>query len=169
MEHPQGVHQVEGVTGNWIPDGRLFWIDEKGNLTIAYADGTPLRTIIMPEYYRLWWSPNGRWCAYTASLLVKFRGEEHYLEELYVMDDEGRNRRNLITRQQFDLRFMPVVWSPDSAWLAGFGVPPEHVNELGYSDYTGRLYIVNIHTGKLITLTENLQPQPTITSMVWIQ
>lgn len=174
VEHLQEARQVERRDAhwgpeNWLPDGKLFWIDDKGGLTLAAADGTFLRTITMPKFSRLWWSPNGHWCAYTAYSRVKFRKEEHNLEELCVIDDEGQNRRSLITRQQFDLRFMPVAWSPDSAWLAGFGVPLEHVNDLGYSDYTGRLYIVNIHSGRLITLTEDLTPQPADNSMVWIR
>ena len=98
------------------PDGSRIAVVADGDLHLLDADGTgltPLTATVRLESDPVW-SPKGDRIAFVRHT----RGVEGYPDlgtEVYVIDADGSNERNL-TRHEAD-DFGPV-WSPDGEWLA---------------------------------------------------
>ncbi len=90
------------------------------------------------------WSPNGDYIA--------FLSDRDGRLDLYVMDADGRNPRNLSSND--DDIMGPFNWSPDSTQIA-FGST--------YDDSSREIYVVDVRSGELTALTDNgiFEDQPT--------
>ncbi|MBT6149165.1 MAG: hypothetical protein HOH74_27255, partial [Gemmatimonadetes bacterium] len=104
-EHPE-----RDVEPTWAPDGSqvAFVSQREGDVSIwlMQADGTNKRKLVQGRHPA--WSPDGARLAFTSSA---FEGND----EIYVIDVDGSNMRQLTADKRFDWN---PAWSPDGLRLA---------------------------------------------------
>ncbi len=133
----------------WSPDGFHIVFTSTADsfaptdLYVVGIDGSDLRQITHSTSgeFNPAWSPDGRQIA-----LVSRQTGHH---EIYVMDVNGDNPRQLTDNSEFDAGYVIMpVWSPDSTRIAYYSMRPEHAG----------IYVVAVDGGDERYLVANGNP-----------
>ena len=136
------THAADDRHPAWSPDGRRIAFESNRNagyiqIWAIDADGAnPIRLTSGVWDQNPDWSPNGREIAYQAyrkkALDVDVE-ERNY--EVYVMDADGSNKRQLTDRQEFDGH---PSWSPDGKWIIFTSRRENRIAEIYVMEADGR-------------------------------
>jgi Tol biopolymer transport system component len=93
----------------WSPDGSKIGFRSEDGLVVMDADGRDRRRLVDISGLFFSWSPDGRKIAFLGRAFGPFAAD------LYVVNADGSELRNLKSRPQFD---EAPVWSPDGEAIA---------------------------------------------------
>lgn len=105
-----------GLRPAWSPDGRRIAFYERQDIWVIDVDGQNRTRLTQDSVgnFAPAWSPDGRQIAF-GSWRDWAAGEVANLEEIYVMDATGENKRRLTHARGID---SDPVWSPDGKQIA---------------------------------------------------
>jgi TolB protein len=151
--HPHKI--VSGDVGwpDWSPDGRRIAYsaeDEKGMsaVWVSAADGTDRRRLAPPGIIgatESTWSPDGTIAFVTSSGSPTSEDPADWNEDVFVMDDDGTNLRQITSSTSND--HWPPAWSPDGRRLL--------YTTQGDTTGDGELVVVDVDTLETTQLTDN--------------
>ncbi len=129
--------EVAPTTGSFglSPSGKRLLLEARGEiLNLPAEDGEPINLTRSPgtREKNAAWSPDGRWVAF----LSDKTGEE----EIYLVDQRGKNDWKQLTTGGLGFRMQPV-WSPDSTHLV-------------FADKFMRLNLVDAESGEIKVIAQ---------------